>query len=102
MSYTVTTWGGRTYPMDDANGKRLLEKWTNSDEPFPVNIGKSGFKSSDIRAIDENKVTEADLPRIDKSHRLKSDNRSDEEQFVAARKASALVRKELRKKGLKV
>lgn len=100
MSYTITTWSGNYYQMDDVNALKLLEKWTSSDKGFPVNLGEEGLSSSDIRLIKKNKVTEADLPKVDRSRRLKQDNRTDQEQYQAARAKAESVRDSLVKKGL--
>lgn len=101
MSYTITTWDKDVFGIDDKNAEALIERWSNADSAFPVNLGEAAFSSSAIKSITKNKYTEADLPQKLGSKELRSDNRSPSEIYTAARGKAESVREILKSRGLK-
>lgn len=78
----------------------IARSLSKSSEGY-MTINGELIKKSFIVRIKKGGITEADMPKPnDPNKRLKSDNRTEEEQWKAGRKASASVREILKKKRL--
>lgn len=64
MSYSIKTYDGKTYALDDSNAKDLKEAWIGSKQSFPVELGNDVVQSSSIKSIEKNTITEADIDRV--------------------------------------
>lgn len=86
--------------VSDERGKKLKQSLVNGSDGF-VEINDTLIKKSSIARIEPGGYTEADLPSRTDHKQLKADNRTEEEQYIAARGKAESVREILAKRGVK-
>lgn len=86
--------------VSKTDGEKLERLLLRSQDGY-VKINGITLKKSGILKIEQGGYTEADIVKpIDPDNRLKRDNRSDAEQYKAARKAAEIAKKTLIKRGI--
>lgn len=78
--------------------QQILE-FLGSDD-FAITVNGTTFSKSSFSRIEPHGASQVDSPIVGPGRRLKADNRSDDEQYKAARKASDIARKQLHKRGI--
>jgi len=93
--YNILTWDDEVYSIEEADALKLIDKWTDSEKAFPVDLGGVAISSAAIKSITPYSHTEADRPtrHLPDDRSLKADNRSEEEIYKSARKVSDIIRK---------
>lgn len=88
----------RTQLVVDKKTADAIAKSLNKSSDGYLTINGNLIKKTFINMIKQGGITEADYSKAQNNNLLKSDNRSDEEQYKAARKKAEEIRKKLSKK----
>jgi hypothetical protein len=87
----------REFVVSKDEGEKLTRSLAKGTDGF-ITLNGAFIKKTAIAYVMQGGVTEADLPKPnDPSRRIKSDNRSEDEQYQSARKASDIARAKLKK-----